>query len=348
MFNFLSPRIGLRALAGLCRRLSTALEAGIDVRRVLGREASGRGGGVLRRQLERIRERVDRGETVARGIEAAGDYFPPLFRDLVAVGEQSGHLPETLRQLAEHYEHQLELRRTFLSSITWPLIQLTVAVSVVGFLIWIMGMIQVVGGKPVDILGLGLIGTEGLVAYLGFVAVVAAVGIAIAQGIRRGMLWVRPLQSLAMRVPVLSQVLETLALARLCWTMNLTFHTGMPVLQAVPLCLKSTNNVWYTWHTEAIVGQLRAGEELSEAFAATRAFPTDFLEALDVGERSGRISETMALLANQYRDRARRALTTLNVLAGFVVWAVVAALIVALIFRLFSFYIGAINDAMKP
>jgi hypothetical protein len=31
-----------------------------------------------------------------------------------------------------------------------------------------------------------------------------------------------------------------------------------------------------------------------------------------------------------------------------IVWAVVAALIVFLIFRLAGFYLGAINDALKP
>ena len=33
--------------------------------------------------------------------------------------------------------------------------------------------------------------------------------------------------------------------------------------------------------------------------------------------------------------------------AGFAVWAMVAALIILLIFRIFSFYLGTINDALK-
>ena len=43
------------------------------------------------------------------------------------------------------------MRRTFLAAIIWPLMQLAVALSVIGLLIWVMGFLG-----NVDLLGLGL------------------------------------------------------------------------------------------------------------------------------------------------------------------------------------------------
>ena len=88
------------------------------------------------------------------------------------MGEQSGHLGEVLKQLADHYQNQLTLRRNFLASITWPAIELFLAIAIVGFLIWIMGVINGSNPQPIDPLGLGLIGNDGLVKYAAFVAIV--------------------------------------------------------------------------------------------------------------------------------------------------------------------------------
>jgi type II secretory pathway component PulF len=129
--------------------------------------------------------------------------------------------------------------------------------------------------------------------------------------------------------------------------MHLTFEAGMDLLPALPLCLRSTRNARYTDHINEVLTAVRSGEEISEAFAETRAFPRDFLDSLEVGERSGRLPETMAILSGQYQDQAQRALAALTVLAGFAVWGLVAILIIVLIFRLASFYLGTINDALK-
>ena len=47
----------------------------------------------------------------------------------------------------------------------------------------------------------------------------------------------------------------------------------------------------------------------------------------------------MAHLADLYQDQARGALNVLSTVAGFAVWAVVAAIIIFMIFRLATFYL---------
>src|SRR4029077_601935 len=132
-----SARIGLRELAQLCRRLSTGLEAGVDVRRVWSREKEGYVSPTLRRHFDQRVEAINHGETVSDALAETGSYFPPLFLELVNVGEQTGKLAEVLKRLADHYEHQLKLRQIFLGAIAWPMLQLTAAVGVIGLLIYI-------------------------------------------------------------------------------------------------------------------------------------------------------------------------------------------------------------------
>ena len=52
------------------------------------------------------------------------------------------------------------------------------------------------------------------------------------------MMWVRPLQRAVMGVPVLGPALQTLALARIAWSMHLTMNAGMEVRKALRLSLE--------------------------------------------------------------------------------------------------------------
>ena len=344
---FFSTRIRLKKLAALCRRLATSLEAGIDVRTVWQRE-TGRASGRARIRIGAVSQAVDRGEGLAEALAEAGGFFPPLLAELAQVGQQTGHLGEVFAQLAEHYDSQVRLRRSFLAAIAWPLVQLALAVAIVGFLIWIMGVIGKTRlGKPIDPLGLGLVGNEGLLIYIAFVAGVTLCLLFVIQAVRRGLVWTRPIQRGVLRAPVLGKALQTLALARLAWSMHLAMNTGMEVRRALKLSLQSTRNARYTDQIEQIGAEIDSGSSIHEAFERAGNYPADFLDALAVGEQSGRLVESMALLSRQYHEQARAALGTLTMLAGVAVWCAIALLIVALIFRLFMFYLGAIHDAMQ-
>lgn len=333
------PQIRLAALDRLCYRLSSALQAGVDVRNVWKREADKASTAGLARRLRSISQAIDSGDTLQQALARTGEYFPPIFRELVAVGEETGQLPEVLRRLHEHYDHQLQLRRDFLRAISWPLLQLVAAVLIVGFLIWIMGVISSIlaprGGAGFDITGLGLMGTSGAIVYFTTVAVVIAVGWLLYELARRGAGQTILLHRLAISLPVVGPAVRTLALSRMAWAMHLTFDTGMPLNDAIPLVLGSTGNLVFARLSERVTRAVSQGKELSEALAATREFPRDFLDVLEVGEMSGRIPESMATVSEQYQDKAQRALATLTMIAGFVVWALIALLIGAMIIRLF-------------
>ncbi|MBN1393854.1 MAG: type II secretion system F family protein [Pirellulales bacterium] len=342
---FFAPRIQLKPLIALCRRAGTSLEAGVDIRTVFARERD-RTAGHLRRHLAQIAKDLEQGESLADALREADDFFPLLFRELVEVGEQTGNLDEVLGQLAEHYETRLTMRRNFLAAITWPMAQLGIALGVIGFLIWIMGMMPKIDDKPIDILGCGLIGNRGLTIYLVFLAVMAAAIWVVVRAVARGMLWTRSIQQLVLRLPGLGGPLQTMALARLAWSMHLTMNTGMEVRRALRLSLRSARNARYTDQIPAIDAAIEAGHSIHEAFCAAGGYPADFLDTLAVGEESGKIVDSMGILSRQYQERARMALAALTVLAGWAVWGLVAAMIILMIFRLFSFYIGAIGGAM--
>ena len=191
---FGSARISTKHLAGLCRRVAISLDAGIDILRVWDREAERAPGYRSRERVAAVRDAIRQGASLREALAAADEFFPPLFREIVEVGDQSGRLAESFAQLADHYEGQLHLRRTFLAALTWPIIELVVTLSVIGVLIWVPGAIAAHKEARIDLLGLGLMGNSGLVKYLVFLAIVGALVLLFIQGCRKGLVWTRPIQ----------------------------------------------------------------------------------------------------------------------------------------------------------
>lgn len=340
------PRIGKKPLGTLCRKMATSLAAGVDARTVLAREAKSAHGSA-RSRMAQINANVQRGGSFCDAVDQTGKYYPDFFREMVRVGEESGHLAEVLRQLAEHYEHQVQLRRVLLSSLAWPMLELLLASGVIGIVIFLMGAIPQLANNNIDILGFGLTGTEGLVKYLALLAACGFVFFLFYRATTRGVLWVAPIQRLLMRIPTLGGALETFAMARLSWAMHVTLNSGMDLRKALKLSLNSTHNVLYTQHVNRILAAIQSGDEIHEALGETGAFPIHFIEAVQVGEESGQLVESLANLSSQYQNEARSAMNTLTVLLGVAVTGMIAAMIIFMIFRVFSFYTGVLDDALK-
>jgi len=342
-----SIRISTRELARLCRRLATSLEAGIDVRTVWVREAKQALGPTARARFRPVSEAVNRGESLSDALSYTGDYLPPLFRELADVGEQTGHLAEAFAQLAEHYEFQLKLGRVFLVAMIWPLLELGIAIVAVGILIYVLGLIGQSKEMTFDVLGLGLGADLSLLAYVILVATAGLLVAATIYAVRRGLVWTHPVQRAVLRVPVLGKALQSLALARLAWSLHLTLSSGMDIRRAVRLSVRSTRNVRYTGGLRSIESAIASGDSLYEAFVETCAYPDTFLDSLQVGEQTGKLDEVMARLARQYRNEAETAMKILGVFGFFAAFGIIALIIIVVVIRLFTLlYLGPINEAL--
>jgi type IV pilus assembly protein PilC len=342
----LHPQLSNKKLAELCHRLAVETDSGIDVRRTWQREAEmARGRSHV--YFEGIRDAISRGDSLTDAFSRTGSLFPQLFIEMTHVGEQTGTLGKVFHRLEMHYRRQVQAQRIFLGAIAWPMFELAFAILVVGGLIWILGIIaQNNGGHPIDILGFGLVGNRGLLIYSTFILVVGSCITGLVIAAKRGVLWTRPLQRAIYRLPVIGRALERIALARLSWALHLTLNVAMDIRQLLPLSLRATNSDYYIQHTDQIIGDITQGNPIHVAFTRARVFPLDFLDAISVAEESGRLVESMDHVSSRYEEEAEIAIKALATTFGWMVGFCVMGIIVFLIFRLFSFYLGSLNDAL--
>jgi type II secretory pathway component PulF len=333
-------------LAQFCRRAATSLHAGLDVRQVFQREAT-IGPHSQRQRMTGVMERIDAGQAVADAMTAEQGYFPGLATEMIRVGEQTGKLERVLAQLAEHYEQLLRLRRTFLLGILWPAIELAFALAIVGFLIWIMGVIDIrnLHNEPVDVIGLGLKGTSGLFFYLLIVGTLVAALATLVVALSRGWLWTGPMMPVLIKVPIVGRCLTYLALSRFSWTLGMAIDAGMEATRSLKLALGAAQNTYYSTLWPQVQRTMQRRCPMHDALRETGRFPEEFLIVLETGETSGMVTETLEHQANEYRDRAQGLLRMLTTFAGVACFGLVAVIIIALIFKLAGYYLGLINEA---
>src|SRR5439155_1687141 len=267
---------------------------------------------------------------------------------MAAVGEQSGHLPDTFRELERYYQLQSTLRKRFLADLTWPAIEFFGAIAVISLLLLVLGLIAPAGQAPLDPLGLGLTGPRGAAIFLITVGTIL-VGLWIAWRLLARMTAQKAaVDRFLLHVPAIGPCLEALALARFCLAMRLTMGAGLPVKQALRRSLDATGNAAYPARVGEAIEEIKHGEDLAAALRACRVFPQDFLDVVGNAEEAGQVPESMAQQADHYAEEASRRMTILARVAGFAVWAFVAILLVVAIFRIYIVgYLGAIDQALK-
>ncbi len=331
-------KISTSTFIQIARRAAMSLKAGIDMRRVWEIEVT-RNSGKTREVLAEISRQINSGNSFAEAVRDS-HYFPPLVVELTRVGEQTGKLDEVLSQLAEHYEQLQKLFRNFLLGIAWPMFELGMALLVIALVIWAPTALT---GQEIDILGIGLTGTSGVLWYFAIVATVLAVIASCIYALVRGWFGPAPV-AMARRLPFVGRCLECLALARCSWVLALAHESGMSARQTARLALGASHHPLFRSQAKQIDTALAQGRPFHDAFAETLVFPNDFLDALHAAEISGTITETMHQKTKDYEQESTTLLTRLAVVAGLGVFLMVMGFMVLLIFKLALNYINQLNS----
>ncbi len=339
-------RMGIAAAGGFCRRMGIGLRAGADLLRLLQAETK-YGSPQQREAISHVLESVKAGFQISDAMKQRGNFFPRLMVSMTRVGESTGTLERTFLTLATHFEQQVTLRRLFLTSIAWPVIQLVLGLGVISIVIYLMGILTPSSGGPMaDILGFGLRGGKGVLIFWGYIACVAAILWSLYYAYRQNLAGVQNLVPLLYLIPKFGPSLQTITLSRFTRTLSLALGAGLDPIRSVKLSLDSTDSDYYRSGGEMFETAIRdRGDTLAGGLRGTDLFPDPFLHLVEVAEMSGTESESIDHLAVEYEERAKMAMRTLSGIATGVIWLTVAGILIFFIFRMASVYLGAINEA---
>lgn len=109
-------------ISNFCRTLGLLLHSGIHITEALFITSSVTKNVWYREAYERIAKKVTEGETISKNIAIGTILFPDLLSHMIAIGEKSGSLTETLRYLSNLYETEVDEKTKNLSNTIEPVL----------------------------------------------------------------------------------------------------------------------------------------------------------------------------------------------------------------------------------
>lgn len=306
---------------------------------------------------DRLKGFISKVEEGVRGGKSLYQSLLPFERDLgrqylvlIRAGETSGSLHLVLKELTVQLEAEDKLRNYIISSMTYPIILLVVAVlSVVLLLAFVVPQFREIFDSMGDKLPYStrlvvdlsdMIRSHWMAILLGL-AVVLFLGSrwsATAAGRLR-------LDGALLDIPLFGKVLRNLQFAIYFRTFGILLQRGVPMVDALRIAVDTLTNTALRKDIEPLVGIVKAGKRLSTGFVSPYFGKSSTPQLIRVAEETGQLDLTLLGLADRYEDEGRRTmgrvLAAMEPLIIIVLGALVAFIIIAILGGVLS-----INDTI--
>lgn len=131
----MGPIIRKISLARFSRSLASLLQTNIPIIEAFAIISRTMGSVHYRQALEQTGSGLKSGSSIAKNLEQYPKLFPPLTRQMIAIGEESGSLDTIANELASFYEEEVDQTMSNLSSIIEPILMLVLGLGVAGMAI---------------------------------------------------------------------------------------------------------------------------------------------------------------------------------------------------------------------
>lgn len=341
-------RPSARDIQAFLRDLGRLLRAGLSVDDALRLLQNMQTRELLSRAVEKIRDKVRQGESLASALDAQKKYFNVQIIASVQVGEHSGTLPEALETLANGMDQALSFKERVRSALIYPAILMAmVTATFILVITFVLPQFAPLFNGNEDklpwatkfVMGLGdLFLTQWYVLALIFGAITASVILIATNDQRRG----RFLEKLCV-LPGMKSWLLTPDLVRFVRTLGVCTRSGVALDGALAMSIDAVKLPHVAEDLLAVRAAVRRGTMLSQAFQGVTWIPPLVLQFAKVGEQSGRLGpmldEAAGIVAKDYETKLEKALEILSPVLTLVMGGIVALLVGSVLLGIMS-----IND----
>jgi type IV pilus assembly protein PilC len=339
-FLNLKGRISTKDKVLFSRQLSTLINAGLPLTQSLRSVVEQTQSDAFKVVVNQIIIDVEGGTTFSKALEKFPKVFDTVFTSLVAAGEVSGTLGESLERLAAQQEKDAEIRSKVKGALVYPAIVLLVIAGVIIFMLTsVLPQVELL--------------YEDLNQALPFIT---AVLLSISKFIT-GFWWLiillllaagffgkrysetteghRMVDRLKMSVPVFGKLFRKMYMARFCRTGQTLMAAGVPMLEMLRITGVSVNNIIVEEAVGRASQKVQGGTALSESLAKEETvFLSLVPQMIKIGEDSGAMDAMMDRAASFYETEIDNEVKTISTTIEpilMVVLAAVAALLVGAI-----------------
>jgi type II secretory pathway component PulF len=343
-FTFFAPRrrkIKRVELSEFFRNLALLVRGGVPLREGLQDLTASPEQPAINRVFGRVLSQLEEGRLLSESLLVEQKHIPRIIIPLVAIGEETGRLDQTLQDAAIHLEKVQEIISSTRRAISYPLF---VLIAMLGALIFwmvfvlpqLLQLFTTMGLKELPIATRILFSSveifnvwwpviPGIVGFFLLCSVISARN-------EKFRYWWDLLWS---KFPLAGTIIRSSQLAFFFEYSSLLTSGGIHIVRTMELMEESISNQVLKEGVRNIRRKITAGEPMSQAISSLSFFEPFILRMVKVGEQTGNMPEQFHILAEFYMKKVNNLVSMISksiepiiiTLAGFIFMVIVLGLL---------------------
>lgn len=306
-FNRLTGRITTKDRIVFTRQLATLIGAGLPLSQSLRTVVEQTENKRLRDVAEDIVASVEGGKSLSESFSKHPEVFDKVFLALIAAGEVSGTLDESLQRIAAQQEKDAATMTKIKGALTYPVIVLFVIVGVMAFMLFTVvpqvEKLYIDLKKELPFLTQIMVSAaDFFAAFWWLVIILLGVGAYFFMQYLKTENGIKFKDTLKLNAPLFGPMFRKLYMARFARTGQTLLSTGVAMLDMLRITSESVNNTIVGKSIDRAAEKVKGGKALSVALQ-----PEDYIlslvpQMIKIGEQSGKIDDMMGKTAQVYED----------------------------------------------
>ena len=323
------------------RQIATMMASGVPMVQAFDIIADGQKNIRFKNILLDVKQSVEGGAALHEALARYPVQFDELYCNLVHAGEASGVLDTVLDTVATYKERTESIKKKIKKALFYPMM-----VMVVVFLVCLIMLLFVVpvfaktfadSGAELPAPTQILVSASKFMQSYWWVVIGGVVGgiVAFIIAKKRSLKFAHFLDRMALKMPVMGNIVRNSAIARFSRTLGVTFRAGVPLVEALDAVAGATGSVVYGDAVRRMREDIAVGHQLQLAMKQTGVFPNMVVQMTAIGEESGALDNMLFKVAEFYDEEVSNAVDTLSTLLEPIIMVVLGTLVGGMVIALY-------------
>lgn len=313
------------------RNLSGMLGAGLSLYRALEVLEKQSNNPTMKKVLNGLVAEIDKGGTLSGGMQKYPNVFESLFVSMVRAGEESGGLPNTLKEIGINLEKSYNLKKKVKGAMMYPAV-IMIAIVIVGILM--MTFVVPTLAATFKDLNVELPPTTKIVIGISdFLSNHFLIALALIIFFVSGVVLLLKSKRMApiidkviLRLPVIGNIAIQINAARTTRSLSSLMGAGVDITRSIEITKDVVQNVHYKKVLDEALVSVQKGVPISETIKKyPRLYPVMVGEMASVGEETGELSKMFLDIAEFYEAEVEAKTKDLSTIIEPVLMLVIGA-----------------------
>jgi len=303
--SFFEPKIKLRDLVVFTRQLSSAINAGLLLSEALETIRHDLENRHLGKVIDEILNHIRGGSSFSSALTKYPKIFSGSFVAIVKTGEESGSLGRVLTDLANYLEETERLVRKIKSATHYPIFLISFSAIVVSLIVFfVIPKFKLIFSQfnfqlPLItriVVGVSEMAIRNVIWFIPtlFISSIFLVSLLRFKKIR--LFFDRS----KLKIFIIGKIIKKIWIMRFSSTLSILLSAGVGLVTALPISSEVASNTYLKNIIEDIKNNIISGNSLSNSFKNEKIFPGMFVKMIQVGEKTGKLSEMFKRNASFY------------------------------------------------